>query len=206
MTKDDLDLLELKIILAARRDFWTYRKYIHPGRKTGWFQKDVCENLQQWYEQYKAGERPILIINTPPQHGKSDMIVDFTTWLIGNEPNCKFIFASFSERLSMRANLSVQRIMSLERYSKIFPEVKLPSMGSKSFSRTRELLELVSPEGEALEGSFRNTTVQGSITGESLDIGIIDDPIKGREEANSVTTRDSTWSWFTDDFFTRFSD
>ena len=36
---------------------------------------------------------------------------------------------------------------------------------------------------------FRNTTVGGSITGEGLDLGVIDDPIKGRKEANSLTVR-----------------
>src|SRR5262249_31984705 len=53
---------------------------------------------------------------------------------------------------------------------------------------------------------FRNTTVEGQITGKGLDIGIVDDPIKGRIEASSKVVRDKIWSWFTDDFFTRFSD
>jgi len=48
--------------------------------------------------------------------------------------------------------------------------------------------------------------VQGSVTGESLDLGVIDDPIKGRESANSATIRQKTWEWLTDDFFTRFSE
>ena len=34
----------------------------------------------------------------------------------------------------------------------------------------------------------------------------MDDPIKGRAEASSKPVRDKTWDWFTDDFFTRFSD
>src|SRR5262249_50759377 len=55
-------------------------------------------------------------------------------------------------------------------------------------------------------GSFRNTTIGGQITGQGLDIGIADDPIKGRAEANTKTVRDKTWEWFTDDFLTRFSD
>jgi predicted phage terminase large subunit-like protein len=67
--------------------------------------------------------------------------------------------------------------------------------------RNREILEFV-----GREGYFRNTTVRGSITGEGLDLGILDDPIKGREEANSQTIRDKTWDWLMDDFFTRFSE
>ena len=35
---------------------------------------------------------------------------------------------------------------------------------------------------------------------------MIDDPVKSREEANSPTMREKLWSWFTDDFFTRFSE
>jgi predicted phage terminase large subunit-like protein len=39
-----------------------------------------------------------------------------------------------------------------------------------------------------------------------LDLGVIDDPMKGRAEAQSKLIRDKTWSWMTDDFFGRFSD
>ena len=55
------------------------------------------------------------------------------------------------------------------------------------------------------KGSFRNTTIEGAITGFRLDLGVIDDPVKGRAEANSKLVRDRTWSWFTEDFLTRFS-
>jgi hypothetical protein len=55
-------------------------------------------------------------------------------------------------------------------------------------------------------GSFYNTTVGGQITGKRLDLGVLDDPIKGRNEATSKTVRDKTWAWFCDDFYTRFSD
>ena len=44
------------------------------------------------------------------------------------------------------------------------------------------------------------------ITGEGLDIGVIDDPIKGREAASSLLMRDKTWHWLTDDFLPRFAD
>ena len=56
------------------------------------------------------------------------------------------------------------------------------------------------------DGYFRNSTVLGSITGEALDIGVVDDPIKGRVEANSPNIRDKVWMWLTDDVFTRFSE
>jgi predicted phage terminase large subunit-like protein len=93
--------------------------------------------------------------------------------------------------------------MDGEQYRNIFPETYLQSGGNigQQYLRNREIIEYVGHDGY-----FRNTTVEGSITGEGLDLGVIDDPIKGRKDANSLTKRDSTWDWFTDDFFTRFSD
>ena len=55
-------------------------------------------------------------------------------------------------------------------------------------------------------GSFRATTVNGQITGHALNLGVVDDPIKGRAEASSKLIRDKTWNWLVDDFFSRFAD
>ena len=54
-------------------------------------------------------------------------------------------------------------------------------------------------------GSFRNTTVIGAVTGLQLDLGVIDDPVKGRHEVSSRAIRNRTWEWFTDDFLSRFA-
>jgi hypothetical protein len=37
------------------------------------------------------------------------------------------------------------------------------------------------------------------------NLGVLDDFVKGRAEANSKLQRDRTWNWFTDDFYSRFS-
>jgi hypothetical protein len=55
------------------------------------------------------------------------------------------------------------------------------------------------------QGSFRSTTIEGPITGFGLNLGVLDDYVKGRAEANSKGSRDKTWLWFTDNFLTRFS-
>ena len=38
-----------------------------------------------------------------------------------------------------------------------------------------------------------------------LNLGVVDDPVKGRAEAQSKIVRDRTWAWFVDDFMTRFA-
>lgn len=200
-----LDLLIEKKVRSARASFYDFRQLINPGMKTGWWQREVADELQSFAESFLAGFAPQLIIQAPPQHGKSIQIIDVIAWLAGKDPSKKTIYTSFSERLGVRANLRLQRVYTSTMYRRIFPETTINTSTSVALSgkylRNREILEYVDNEG-----FFRNTTVRGQITGESLDLGVIDDPIKGRADANSKTVRDAAWDWFTDDFFTRFSE
>lgn len=197
-------LLEQKIRLA-RNSFWEYRTLINTNLKQGWWQQEIADKLQQFYDDLISGKRPKLVIQAPPQHGKSVQIIDFISWLAGKLPEYRTIYTSFSERLGIRANLRLQRVYDSDIYSRVFPNTKISSKNAVTISaqrlRNREIIEYIDHEGY-----FRNTTVRGSITGESLDLGIIDDPIRGRQDANSLAIRDATWDWFTDDFFTRFSE
>lgn len=190
--------------IKAREDFLAYRKLINPKLKLNWYVIDISFKLQQFVFDLENSKKPMLIIQAPPQHGKSEAISDIISWVAGRNPNLKTIFASFSERLGVRANLKLQRLYSKKVYQDIFPETQINNKNvvtGTNFLRNREILEYCNKDGY-----FRNTTVQGSVTGESLDLGVIDDPIKGRENANSETIRNKTWEWFTDDFFTRFSE
>lgn len=191
---------QIKIELC-KRDFWEFRQHINKKLKIGWWQIEVARELQKFVEDMIAGKKPVLIIQAPPQHGKSVQVIDLLAWVSGKYPELRQIFASFSKRLGIRANLRLQKIFNSPQFREIFPDFRLPTPKDKGYSKTMELLEFMGHEG-----SFRNTTAGGQITGESLDFGIIDDPIKGREAANSETIRDKTWEWFTDDFFTRFSE
>lgn len=200
-----LELVKELRLREARESFFAYRKLTNPKLKTGWWQEEVCNQLQQFYDDLIANKRPQLVIQAPPQHGKSDLIVSFISWLAGKSPDLRTIYTSFSERLGVRANLKLQRLYDSAIYQDIFPDTKINNSNavtvSGQFLRNREILEYCNTTGY-----FRNTTVGGSITGEGLDLGVIDDPIKGRKEANSKTVRDGVWDWFTDDFFTRFSE
>src|SRR5262249_18126595 len=179
--------------------FWVFRRWIHPTMKCGWWQHEVANELQGFYHSLINGARPKLVLMAPPQHGKTELVKDFTAWIAGRRPDWKTIFASYSDELGLTVNKDLQRIMTSKRYLAIFGR-RLGDSGSR-WLRNSNVLEYVNHCG-----SFRNTTIGGQITGQGLDIGIADDPIKGRAEANTKTVRDKTWEWFTDDFLTRFSD
>lgn len=193
-----LDSVDAKAALQARRSFWAYRQYRDPTMKTGWFQREMAHALQQFWNDYKAGKKPMLAITTPPQHGKSRTLTEFVSWASGQDPNLRSIFASVVATLGERTNLAVQREFASERYQRVFPEFRFNEEGYRT---TNTLIEFPGSLGQ-----FRNTTIRGQIVGEGLDLGLIDDPIKSREDAMSELIREKTWSWFTDDFFTRFSE
>ncbi len=204
-SRADLEILEDLAQREARRSFWAFRQYLNPKNKMGWFQREVAINLQQFADDLLANRRPKLVIQAPPQHGKSTQVLDFLSWLAGVDPDLQTIYTSFSDRLGVRGNLRLQRIYDSAKYQRIFPDTRIAKSNAVTISsqtlRNREILEYT-----GRDGYFRNTTVGGAITGESLNLGVVDDPVKGREQAGSETIRDKIWDWFTDDFFTRFSD
>lgn len=204
-TNHDLALVEDLACAEARENFWAFRQWLHPALIRSWYQREAAAHMQQFYEDYLAGKRPKLAWSAPPQHGKTMQVTDFIAWLAGKHPELKSIFTSYSDDLGVAVNFALQRIFESERYQRCFgtriSEVSASTASDGRYLRNSSLLEFV-----GTEGSFRNTTVQGQVTGKGLDFGFIDDPIKGRKEANSPTVRNATWNWFTDDFLTRFSD
>lgn len=205
LSEEDLLLMEDNANRICRKSFWAYRQIINNGMKRGWFQRETARVLQKFYDDYESGKRPILIIESPPQHGKTTQVIDFVSWLSGKNPDTKTIYASFSERLGIRANLKMQRILDGSTYKKIFPDTRLNDKNTVAVSsqnlRNREIVEFVDREGY-----FRSTTALGSITGESADIVLLDDILKGAFEASSFSIRDKKWEWVTMDVMTRLSE
>jgi len=209
-SEEDALLVQRLWALEARDDFWAYRRFMDPQLKRGWFVRHASRRLQRFYKRMVAGERPVLVITAPPQHGKSRIATDFVSWLAGKAPAAKTLYGSYSDRLGRRANLTLQRIMDTDRYKLVFPETSLAQYKLHNAAQSQQLgrpqRNLYHLEWVGQQGSFQNTTVGGQVTGMGLDFGLLDDPIKGRLEAMSKKVRDNVWDWLTDDFFTRFSE
>jgi hypothetical protein len=201
---DDIDRLSLANAREARDSFKVFRQTIRPGILWTPFVSRLTRELQRFGEAFEGGQRPKLAIACPPQHGKSTAAEDFAAWMAGRCPDFETIYASYSDDLGTRTNLNLQRLFMSQRYHDVFPDFRLGRTHSRGL---RAFWQLNSNLIEYIDdvGSFRNTTVEGKITGMELNLGILDDFVKGRAEANSKTARDKTWNWFVDDFFTRFA-
>jgi len=205
LTAASIDALNNWWKIKSRKNFFAYRLYARHGLfDHNWFVEDMCMRLQQFFVDLIAGKRPVLCIQSPPQHGKSWSVSDLISWMVGQINTLRVIYASYSETLGKRCNLAQQRMLESEKYKSIFPETRLAEKVGQGI-RTTENLEFFNSKGEPTGGQFRNTTVAGPVTGESLDLGVIDDAVKGREQAGSITWSQKIWEWFTDDFMSRFS-
>jgi predicted phage terminase large subunit-like protein len=109
----------------------------------------------------------------------------------------KTIYASYSDELGVMRNMTLQRTLKHQRYRLLFPATRAGVSGYQANSNVIEFA--------GRRGSFRNVTVNGQVNGMELNLGIIDDPVKGQAEAMSQTIRDKTWDWFTHDFMGRFA-
>lgn len=184
---------ELARRTLAKQSFVDFVPYVYPTYVMKWFHRVICEKLEL------VRERKIkkLMIFMPPQHGKSQLATRlFPAYLLGKKPDEKVVISSYSARLSRSFSRAVQRTMSDRLFQNVFPEIRLPERGEGS--KTAEFFEIIGGTG-----SIMSVGVEGSLTGSPVDVGIIDDPIKDRQDAQSVTIRESTWAWYVDVFSTR---
>lgn len=178
----------------ARRKILPFTTMTMEEYEVNWHHKVICDALDRW----AFGDSRRLILSAPPRYGKSELVSRrLPAYIFGRNPNARIISASYSSDLAQRNNRDVQRIMDTEKYKLIFPDTKLAYKRSKEIRNT-DMFEIV-----GYNGTYVGAGVGGSITGMGFDYGIIDDPIKNRHEANSVTLRKNLWEWFTSTFYTR---
>jgi hypothetical protein len=197
MFTNKLPTLTGKNARVALTSFEAFRRTIHPEMLWNPFVLRITRELQEFAIAYEGGKRPKLAFSTPPQVGKSMAVEDFALWMAGRKPDWRTIYASYSEELGTRMSLSAQRTMVSRRYREVFPHMMV---GVPGWIANNSMTEFA-----RYQGSFRCTTINGPITGLGLNLGLLDDYVKGRAEASSKLLRDKTWAWFADDFLTRFS-
>lgn len=133
----------------------------------------------------------------PPRHGKSELCaVRFPAWFLGRNPDKRFILASYASDLAERFSRQVRSVVDSDTYLPIFPGV-----GMDPVSRSVSAWDLY-----GRRGGMKAVGVGGPITGHGAHVLLIDDPIKNREEAESLVMRESVWNWYTSTAYTRLED
>jgi len=167
----------------ARRSYADYLAYSHGAswKKTK-MSEYIAKEVQKFVQTRTGHAYDILIIETPPQHGKSMTITEtLPSWYMGRYPERRVILASYNEEFAerfCRRNKEKIRINGAKLFGVCLGEV----------NRSTEF-ELNNGIGRMLSRG-----IMSGITGNPADLIIIDDPVKNMQEADSPTYRNRVWN------------
>lgn len=188
------------MIAAARTNFAAFVAAVHrPRFRHSAFSAKVCRAVDQFVLDVLAGKRPVLMLTAPPQHGKSSLISRCLPpylhgRLTGHLDAVRIACASYALPLARRNTKDANGIMQEPIYREIFPDVSLIG-----FSGVDNADGFDVPHGGGLKG----VGVKGSLTGFSVEIGIIDDPTKDAQDALSPVVQDAIEAWYESVLMTR---
>ena len=131
--------------------------------------------------------------NLIPTHNSMIVSEYFPAWYLGRNPDKRIIAASYGQELASDFGRKVRNQMADPMYSEIFPNVAL-----SPDSAAADKFNLNPPH----QGGYFAVGVGSAITGRGGSL-IIDDPTKGREEADSEATRRKMKDWFGSVAYTR---
>lgn len=173
----------------ARKDLAAYAIAVQKDYKPNWHHLEIAKKL----EAVERGEIKRLIIEVPPQHGKSELSsIKFPSFVLGRNPSKKIITVSYAGEVAARFGREVRNIFALPAYRITFPGVTLreDSQAANRFNTN---------DGGCYIAAGRD----GAVTSFSADILILDDLFKNAQEADSQTIRDSVWQAYSSSFITR---
>jgi len=171
----------------ASLDFLAYNLVVHNvGKTEGWkatkFHTYLCEEVQKFVDTETTNPYDILIINTPPQHGKTITVTEtLPSWYLGRHPERRVIEISYNSELSQTFG---------KRNKEKIAEFGEQIFGIHLSNETKSAAEWELTEG----GGMTSVGFGGSITGRKGNLVIIDDPIKNASEAKSETYRERIWN------------
>ena len=138
------------------------------------------------------GRCPRLIWSMPPQEGKSERTSRrFPLWLLAKNPDMRIAIVSYEMGVARRWGRAIRNDI-IEH-----PELGLTVRQDTSAAHEWQL--------DGHRGGVYSVGIGGALTGRPVDLLLIDDPLKGRKEADSPTFRNACKDFYTDTARTRLA-
>ena len=150
------------------------------------------EYLIDKMDDLSEGKIKRLMVFMPPGSAKTTYanLLYSPYWIVKN-PSKLLICASHSGDLAERFGRKVRNMVADDPYRKMFGiELQQDSKAAGRWEASNR-------------AEYYAVGVRGSITGRRGDLGIIDDPVKGRKEAESDSVQNDIFEWYKSDFRTR---
>lgn len=142
----------------------------------------------------RAASRPYgrFMLFLPPGSAKSTYAsVVAPTYFMGKRPGTKIILASYGSDLARKHGKRARQIVRSPEFSSLFGCTISPDTSAAN-------------EWALTNGSeYLAAGLMAGLTGNRAHGALIDDPVKGREQAESPTIRQKTWEAYIDDLSTR---
>jgi predicted phage terminase large subunit-like protein len=173
----------------ARQDLAFYAEYASRGRWKPypylvWLAQQVQERLE------RGGV--FIIVELPPRHGKSELFsIYLPSWWRGRRPEENVLLVSYGADLAQNFSYRAREV-----FREMGPELWSLELSQASSSKSTW-------ESEGHHGQMNAAGVGGPITGKGAHLAIIDDPVKGWEDAHSRTFRERSYEWYQSVFRTR---
>ena len=141
----------------------------------------IAQRIDEFLSRETGHAYDILIIETPPQHGKSMTVTEtLPSYYLGTHPDEGVILASYDSGFA-------------ERFCRRNKE-KLRDHGEALFGiKIGKINRSDEFELDGHCGRLISRGIMSGITGNPASLIIIDDPVKNRLEADSETYRDRLW-------------
>jgi predicted phage terminase large subunit-like protein len=137
----------------------------------------------------RATREPIrVVLSMPPRHAKTVTILAALAWMVDRSPY----------KLNAYVTYSGNKAKSKSRLAR--------RLAVKAGVRLDENANAALDWRTTLGGGLLATGIGGGLTGEGVDgLLVVDDPFRGRAEAESPTMREKVWEWFNDVAYTRLN-
>lgn len=159
-----------------------------------WSRAKHLDVIDYEFRSHLKSDRDILIIKAPVRHGKSEFLSRWApAWFILRNPYSNVIVSTHTASLAKDHSRWVR-----DRVHELAPLVGLKGVDASHSAAQNWRMEGVG-------GGMLSAGIGTAIVGYGADLFLIDDYVKGAQEALSETVRDRTWDWFTSNALTRLS-
>lgn len=173
---------------GARENYVQFCRYIAPDEPPALHHRLLCDAL----DDVVVGKVRRLMVFMPPGCAKSTYSsVRFPAYYLGRFAQKSIICGSYGEGLSTSFGRKVRNIVGSSEYRHLFDTSLSEDSRAKGEWETNG------------GGSYFAAGVGSGITGRRADFGLIDDPVKGQKDSDSLLVRDEAWNWYKSDFFSR---
>lgn len=170
----------------ATLDYKEFVPYVNPRYSMQWFHATIAEHLQSFAD----GSIKKLMVTMPPQHGKSQLSTRLLPpYLFGRNPDLKIAVLSYSADKARKFSREIQLLLTSDEYQNVFPGIHLATGKDQAAVRTQAEFDIVGHLG-----SLKAVGRRGPLTGDPVDVVILDDLFKDNIEAKNPHIREQTWA------------